>query len=563
MGLTYSDARWFRKLVLGAVLLGVAACSEQLTGVLSPPSFDIWSVTPSGNPIKPWTGRSGSAAISAQAAFGDGASATLTVTSYRVLDKNLGTISTDPAGCITKIQVKAFDPSGTQLWVRNYNNLSPVPPYTYTITYANGELLPGYRLHVQANVSCIDPRRTDVVEVEGTAAPSVTDPRVGAVRLPASTGVGQPTSISTVVTVPVGYLGATGTCELYVGTSNEPVAALAKTVAAGSGVSCDFVTSFTSEGTVDVTVRFLNVSPEDANTANNTATASITVTALSVFQPKFSISAVLYDDTITYHELTAQSTRAIQRANQLYDTLRTPGTLLDTLYSSTDRVGNLQHAQFTGIINSTVQFPLRRLAVTQRTNGTPTETVYHGDAWANVRGQPGSAGAECAVLPTLPSGITLEVCSYEPTSTQPYGRTIIRYSRDAESAASGEQWYQVDYRPGADTPLATCDITSTDPGAQCYTIRTPVGARLTPYGDRYAFDVVLDDARYTYSSHVVINLTRALLSQGEPATCTLTLLTDQATGEPLRFRFCEGTTDDRVRLSGPEASLYGLTTPVP
>ena len=154
--LRFWDVRWFTKGVLAVALVGLAACSENQNPLgVQPPSFALSD--PTGNAKFPWTGRSGSAAITAYALFGTSAT-NLTVTSYREAD----TLFTTPVGCLDKIQVKVYDTQGRLASTQNFNKLNAGNVATVQVRGAQV----GYRLELHVNVSCIDPKRTDVVTME-------------------------------------------------------------------------------------------------------------------------------------------------------------------------------------------------------------------------------------------------------------------------------------------------------------------------------------------------------------------------------------------------------------
>lgn len=543
--LRVSDFKWLKLISLSVVVLGLASCGEGLNPLGLSPSFDL-AGRQSGNPLKPWTGRSGSAAITAYALFGQNGLTNLTVTSYAATDAAFAT----PVGCIDKIQVKVYDARARLVSTQNFNHLDAGSSVTVQVRGAQV----GYRLSIKVNVSCIDGRRTDVVTADvAVIQPDRTDPAVIRLGVPGTPLTSEPVPISAYVQVPLGLAAASGNCALYV--DGVPAGTLAPvTVAAGDSVPCVFTRSFPTEGTVRVTVAFENVTPTDLNPANNTASTDMPVYSEP---PTVEFTANLYDDTVAHHDFYTHSLRVIPDAGKLYDTLPDPlpgmtvaqtvdslYPLVDTAYSTTDVVGNIQHAQVVGIVNTRVAFPLAAVSVSQR-SGT---TTYHEQAWSNV----GTAGAECAAL--LQGTVTLSICAYPPQAGFPNGKTVITYVRHAESAAQR----LVEYRIGPDNPASSCDPASTDTDDQCYTVTTPEGEALVPYSETYEFTLLLQDRTHRFSATVgtTLSMARTLISDAPPAFYDVQ--NDESLGL-LRWREAQGEVTDRLRYSGPIASIVKLT----
>ncbi|MEK7667303.1 MAG: hypothetical protein AAB409_01495, partial [Gemmatimonadota bacterium] len=439
MGLTYSDARWFRKLVLAGVLLGVAACSEQPTATRPQATFGVSGargqrdsrlVTSgarySDTSVKPATGRSGSAAVTAQAIWGGDGITELVVTPYRASDVTFS----ERWGCIEKVQVKLFSAAGRLLWSRNFNNLNLVSGASYLMSFADAPL--GTRFQVQTNVKCIDNRRTDVV----TAGPTVirrTDPSVTALHLPNSALTDFPVSVTATVRELSGQLGATGTCNLYIdGSLSQSIGGV--WVDAGGTVACAFALRFSTPGVRTIEVRFERSVPRDDDRSNNSASGTLPIVVPTPVQPSeppsdpglpatppqpFGGSAQVYDDTVSSWDSLAYS----------YRLFASPYTLTDSAVFTYTVHGNEQSALLTGVIYEQIPPYLTRLVVSQVSGAV----AYHSlNLIGVVLGEESGFGSQC--LTSLAPEVVLSICSYEPTTTAPLGFTMVSYQRTAASA---------------------------------------------------------------------------------------------------------------------------------
>ena len=411
--------------------------------------------------VKPAIGRSGSAAITAQAVFSSSGTTDLVVRSYRAADAAFAT----PVGCINKIQVKAFSADGRLAWTRNFNNLKLASGAPFTTSFT--DLVPGMTLEVQVNVQCIDNRRTDVV----TASPAVirrTDPAVTAVSVPSQALVNTPSLVVGRVTELNGDLGAFGTCVLYVDdVRSESIPRV--WVNAGGSVDCRFAPTRSVAGTYALRVTFEDVAPRDDNLANNAATGTLLVVG-SVPPPPppdtgggppppppppvlmpYRVTANVYDDTVNTSTVILYS-------------LRDPatGALLDTMNYADSRIGNEQYARFTGMAWASVPFPLANVSFSM-VSGAHTFDAF---AATNVpsNGAAG-AGSECFEREVGPA--YLGICSYAPDAAFPLGHTLVNYLWSASNVAYFSTQYWVSYWDGV--PSA-CDMTSTDEFANCFTL---------------------------------------------------------------------------------------------
>ncbi|MCX6027419.1 MAG: hypothetical protein NTY23_14380, partial [Chloroflexi bacterium] len=435
---------------MAGVAVGVIACADQSNPLGIAPSFDQHgSRHGSEHSGHPWTGRSGSAAITAYALFGTSAT-NLIVTAYRERDS----LFTKPVGCIDKIQVKVYNAQGRLVSTQNFNGLERHNvEHSVTVRVRGAQV--GYRLALHVNVSCIDRHRTDVVEADVVViAANTTDPAVIRLKVPGEPLMSAPVTISAYVKVTRGLAAATGNCALYVN-AVQVATLLTVTVAAGDSVPCTFTPSFGTEGTVQVTVAFENIVQTDLSYDNNSASTWMPVYST---RPTWSrLDGEVYEDVGTSYSMETHSLRWIPNNEpatladitgtlvpsasdvasdnlppllagktyaQILDILagKTPPQrvdilypLQDSMYSLTDVSGTTQHAQVEGIIDTRVRFPLAEVSVLQ----TSGAMQYHRGNWLGVEPSPNSSsGAECAFL-EQGGAVSLSVCGYPPETGFP------------------------------------------------------------------------------------------------------------------------------------------------
>jgi len=240
---------------------------------------------------KPPTGRSGSAAIQARA---------LRSQTETVIEVTTGDFEgTQPVGKLDKVQIKIFNGNGDVVTTDNYRKGS-LNGGTGSFTYdwpARGQ-----KVQVQANVSGIDPTRTDVVTVSGNVAlrPDLSVESIQAVN---QAYIGASVDISAIVRETNGDLGARANCVLKVdGTVVDHADGI--WVDAGDSATCAFRQTFTTLGTKQLEVAVTDVVPGDYDTTNNSKTATIEITNPRVLVP------VWYDliaGDYTYEALTLQT----------------------------------------------------------------------------------------------------------------------------------------------------------------------------------------------------------------------------------------------------------------
>ena len=269
--------------VTGAALLSVAAACADVSAPSSPlaptlaarssaSSGQLLTAVPNGTRYhdssrQPATGRSGLATLLARALGNKDGSIDLEVTTG-------GSLDGAPAapGNLNKVQVKAFPTAAADpMFTKNYNGLTSGGRAAYS--YAG--IGRGALVQVQANIGGIDPKRTDVVTVTETVK-ARPDLAVSNVTTPGQAYVNAPVMIGATVRELNGDVGATDNCVLYAdGVEIDRIDN--QWVDASGTVGCTFNHAFSSTGTKALEVRSEHVVPGDWDTANNSATATVTI----------------------------------------------------------------------------------------------------------------------------------------------------------------------------------------------------------------------------------------------------------------------------------------------
>lgn len=288
-----------RTATLVAALALVAACADQPTapGARAAAGAPAFTTSPSGAQLisntvkyadtgrKPSTGRAGSATITALALRG----------SDGITELEVRAAPADPASpaqpSIQKVKTRATDYNGGQIFEVSHTGLSgPVVVQSY------GGLGWGSTLAVQANVTGIDPNRTDVVE---TTAPVLLRPdlRVFMFGQPTRVREGSPLALTAYVFEGNGQVGARADCALYVDGVAED-RAVGIWVDAGGFVTCAFTHTFSGAGRHQVEVRVENVSPRDYDDRNNGGTVAVEVVAAdNHFAEAYAASVVNFSES--------------------------------------------------------------------------------------------------------------------------------------------------------------------------------------------------------------------------------------------------------------------------
>lgn len=273
-----------RAALAAAAFVLLAACDDQPTSpgaraaAAGAPAF---TTAPSGARLirntvrysdtgkKPSTGRAGSAAIAARALIGSDMVTELEVRAYPADTNRIATPS------LQKVRVTALDYQGAPVFEANHTGLSG-PTFTRTYTGLGW----GQNLQLKANVTGIDPNRTDIVDA---TVPVLLRPDLAIFLWTTDRArVGEPFTTTAYVGEGNGQVGARADCVLYVDGARVDQA-LGIWVDAGGVVTCAFTHTFQTEGRKTVEVRVENVQPGDWSLENNAYASSILVVAADNF----------------------------------------------------------------------------------------------------------------------------------------------------------------------------------------------------------------------------------------------------------------------------------------
>lgn len=229
------------------------------------------------------TGRSGSASLTGRALLGKDGQTSVELTTG-ALDS-----ATPAPGRIIKAQLKPFSSTGEAAYARNFLGLAGGGTFATSVN----DLRRGQQVQAQANVTGIDPNRTDVVTVVETVKLRP-DLSAASLSAPRSAVVNTAVHLSAVVRERNGDVGARSNVVLYVD-GREADRADGVWVDAGGTVSAAFTHTFASEGVKQLEVRVERVAPGDYDAADNAAAGQIEVVSPRV---KLSYYATAYDQTL-------------------------------------------------------------------------------------------------------------------------------------------------------------------------------------------------------------------------------------------------------------------------
>ncbi len=286
----------------------VVACAARFTSACTEPTSNPLSTRPSApylaaslTPARPTahpnsekyrdagfhpaTDRLGSAVVSARALLDKSGTTDVEVTT--------GTFDEGPTpGTLTRVQVKAFTPSGALAFTNNFDAQSATASFPYTT------LPHGTPLQVQSLVDGTGDPRTDVVTV-ATAVHFRPDLVASRLDAPAGAPVGAAVNLQGFIVERNGEVGARADCVLYVdGTAADRADGI--WVDAAGDVACAMTHVFTEARTYSLELRVENVRPGDFDDTNNSVTTSITI-ALPNGLAAYGLQAWAVTDTGWWH----------------------------------------------------------------------------------------------------------------------------------------------------------------------------------------------------------------------------------------------------------------------
>jgi hypothetical protein len=432
--------------------------------------------------VKPGTGRSGSAAIQT-AAFVESGAAVLTVTSF---PRN-GSVSS-PDGNIVKAQVKVYGANGRLFSTFNHTKL-PGDQSTRVFNYTG--IPAGASFVVQANVTGIDPRRTDVVTASATALTGHPDLAVtGITTLPRAI-VRSPVQIFAHVRETSKDVGATGNCALY---ANDVQIDIARRiwVDAGGSVICAFATTFGSVGTYSLRAEIQDVRPSDAEPGNNDFSGTIEIVGADAVPPAtFQLQMNLSDVTVTNYDSTQWR----------WTDLESDEVVLDQYYAQ-ESAGREQSTYFKGTYYGPLSWPVQ-LSLRQSTGRVVLDSVLLRDVMP--------PSGDCFRL-EKDTGVIVGLC-YEASS----GVTSLEYIRLTSQVTYRSSRYDYLYDAQQCDALRQTVLTEEPAEGDCYVVNrvTSTGA-LPTWGRDFSYAVRVTTGGVTYSAAPVVPLGAVDLTTVEP-----------------------------------------------
>jgi hypothetical protein len=368
---------------------------------------------------KPVGGRSGSAALEVRALRDRAGATELEVTTGQFE-------GAAPKGTLAKVQVKLLTASGESMQTDNYKKTLTGNGYA-SFTY--DELRRGQKVQVQANVTGIDPNRTDVVTV-ATDVHLRPDIEALSINAPGQVLVNAPVVVTGSMGEVNGDVGARATCRLLV--DGVEVGAIAHAwVDAASNVICQFNTSFATAGAKALTFRVTDVNPGDYDSGNNDVGTTVSVIEPAVGQP------------YRYMYAWAQDGAWQQRYREERQFQRTGGGV-STWVREFDGHNRYQSFGAYAEFSEGASLSSGRVKLAHASDGTalPLLDIAVADlpySWSDGLGHGCRYGY-------LTAGAHVEVCSYDGFSrvyTQRWAQHVVYFIDRA--TASGEPWWCCSY----------------------------------------------------------------------------------------------------------------------
>lgn len=423
--------------------------------------------------IKPASGRAGSAQLTALALVGKDGVAQLTVTA-RPADTTRAA-----APNLTKVKVKAASPQGGEIFTQGFSELNAGATYTRDF----GGLARGTALEVQANVTGIDPNRTDIVTV--TEKVKLRPDLAVSLEAPSNVRTGDPVSLLAVVSEQNGDVGARTDCVLYVDQVAQDRVNGAW-VDAGDAVTCAFTHAFEGGGSRRVEVRLENANPGDYDPSNNSRTVFLTVQAGGDF----------FYDALVQSDSTRQTT--VSSSEFLNKTTGFAQTTADSI----DQVRFNQHGQLYGFMDRAVPRPYT-IRVSQATGGR----TLHDETYSSETDGYNEPGSSCIADYDYSGQIFFSSC----VSNDPWWGTYtsFRYDRYAGSVTYHSRSYRRTWDPETATENVYHSNTTSSSGS----------ATIAPHGSTYAFGVTYTSGDSTWTANPVLALREIVISRDPVESC--------------------------------------------
>ena len=441
--------------------------------------------------LKPATGRSGSAQVTARALLTKDGKTDLEITTGELDSTNV------PVGRLARTQVKVLDKNGEAVLTRN-----DAPTTGGYVKYTYDTFVRGQPLRVQANVTGIDASRTDVVTVTETVKrrPDLSITRVDA---PARAPLDADVAIVGTLRELNADVGARGICVLRV--DGEVVDWIRDVwVDAGGTVGCAFAHTFGKPGkhAIEVAVLPASVVPADYDTLNNAVGTSI-----AIDEPKPPSEEVVhldgYGSIVSYDQLKTSQVQDFWYASPVDGA---PDGHYESSLSGTQQFASLQAWGYRKL-----KFPVS-LSFEDSSDGVPLHSErfdFSADTFENIPGGKGAYRAERTCGHAYRGGATYDVCVHETFASD--GTSLkVETSFRRFHVSMEATYYSKYYGSIYGNPWGTFEGT--------YTIRS---GPISTYGSNYGLDVRLSDGAVTLASASSGPMFPVKWSSVYPYTCEL------------------------------------------
>lgn len=421
--------------------------------------------------LKPATGRSGSAQVTARALLAKGGKTELEITTGELDSTNV------PVGRLARTQVKILDKYGEAVLTRN-----DAPTTGGYVKYTYDTFVRGQPVQVQAHVTGIDATRTDVVTVTETVKlrPDLSITRVDA---PARAPVDADVAIVGTLRELNADVGAHGICVLRV--DGEVVDWIRDVwVDAGGTVGCAFAHTFGKPGkhAIEVAVLPASVVPADYDTLNNAVSTSIEIDEPKPPPSEEVVHLNHYGSIVSYDQLKTSHVQDFWYSSPV-------DGAPDGHYESSSS-GTQQSASMYAWGYRKLRFPVS-LSFEDSSDGVPLHSErfdFSADTFQNTSDPKGGYRFERTCGHAYRGGAMYEVCVNETFTSDgtslKVSTSVARFHFSMEAT-----YYSKYYGVIWGNPWGTFEGT--------YTVRF---GPISTYGSNYALDVRLSDGAVTLAS---------------------------------------------------------------